>query len=406
MDVGLCLSTCRLSTRQIEPQEDVSGLVRIGEEVSWYYDMEPASLRIIRTTRPKYARPKGEGVITAPLPPLPIEKGNAGPGLMAQVTIDKFVYHLPLDRQRKKFHNDYAVNFSESWLCDLVKNVGFWIRPVYAAYIKQMLKAKYLCADETPIRVLVKDRKGRTHRGYFWLYYDPLAKIVIFDYRKSRSRDGPVQFLKDYRGILQVDGYDGYNEIIARNGIRRMACMDHVRRKFEQALGNDRTRASHALDTMREWYALERTARDEGLSLDQRFERRVAETVPSMKKFGQWLKEQLPQVLPKSAIGIAVSYALNQWPFFEPFQTDAQVEISNIKTENKVRPVAIGRKNYLFKGSHEAAQRGAMIYSLVATAKNHGINPYEYIKDLLTQLPAAKNSDISRFLIPSWQPPE
>ena len=390
----------------IQPEGDLTGLIRIGEDISWYYDMQPGSLRVKKIIRPRYARPDGDGVVIGKLPPLPIDKGNAGPGLMTQVTIDKHVYHLPLDRQRKKFKNEYDVDFSESWLCDIVKNTAFWLKPVYDVYIERLLKATYLQADETPIPVLVKDKKGKTHRGYFWVYFDPLGKIVIFDYRESRSSSGPMAFLKDFKGTLQVDGYDGYNPVEARPDITRAGCMDHVRRRFEKALDYDRPRAVYAMDAMRPWYELETAAKREGLSLEDRFTQRIATTVPAMKEFGTWLKAQVPEILPKSPMGNAISYALNQWPYFEPFMTDSRIELSNILIENQNRPVAIGRKNYMFCGSHPAAQRAAMIYSLVSIAKLHGLDPFVYIKELLTKLPASTNKQVDQFLLPECKPAE
>jgi len=390
--------------RTIEPDDDTSDLVCIGEEVSWYYDMEPASLHIVKTVRPKYALPEGSGILTGKLPSLPIDKGNAGPGFMTQIVIDKYVYHMPLDRQRKKLKNEYSSDFSVSWLCDLVKNTGFWIEPLYSKYIEGLLKSKYICADETPVPVLTKDKKGKTHRGYFWVYYEPLSKITIFDYRASRSSEGPSEFLSEFNGVLQVDGYSGYNEIILKNNIDRAACMDHVRRKFEEALSKDHARAKYALDNMRDWYKIESEARKNKLSIEERFENRIKETVPSMQSFNKWLLGQVTEVLPKSGIGIAVTYALNQWPFFRPFMTNKKVELSNIATENKIRPVAIGRKNYMFIGSHRFAKIAAMIYSLVSIAKSHNIDPFVYIKDILTQFPQIKNAEIENFMIPQWKP--
>jgi len=387
----------------IEPQEVTDGMVRIGEEVSWHYEMKPGSLFIKRIIRPKYALPQGDGVVIGELPALPIDKGNAGPGLMTQVVIDKYVYHLPLDRQRKKYKNEYNVDFPESTLCDIVKQTGFWIKPVCCAYVEKIITSSYLQADETPIPVLVKDKRGKTHRGYFWVYYDPLNKIVIFDYRESRSATGPAEFLKDFKGTLQVDGYEGYNDIIKSQSLRRAACMDHVRRRFEKALEYDKERASYALELMKEWYKVEREAREQSLTLEQRFAIRKEKTVPSMREFKNWLTKTLSEVLPKSPIGIAVAYALNQWPYFEPFMTDQRIEISNILIENAIRPVAIGRKNYLFNGSHDAARRAAMIYSLVYIAKLHDTDPFIYLNDLLTKLPASKTSDIKNFLMPGWK---
>jgi transposase len=387
----------------IEPQNVTEDMVRIGEEVSWHFEMKPGSLIVKRTIRPKYALPKGEGVVIGELPALPIDKGNAGPGLMAQVVIDKYVYHLPLDRQRKKFKNEYNVDFSESWLCDIVKHTSFWIEPVYRAYVKSIITSSYLQADETPIPVLVTDNRGKTHRGYFWVYHDPLQKKVIFDYRESRSSKGPAEFLKDFRGTLQVDGYDGYDQIVLRPGMQRAACMDHVRRKFESALEYDKKRAEYALDTIRPWYEVERQAKEQNFSLGQRFALRCEKTVPAIREFKKWLILTAAEVLPKSPMGTAVSYALGQWSYFEPFMTDPRIEISNILIENAIRPVAIGRKNYLFSGSHNAAQRAAMIYSLVSIAKLHDIDPFTYIESLLTKLPAEKSAAIDTYLLPAWK---
>jgi transposase len=388
----------------IEPTEDTSGLERIGEEISWRYDMKPGSLFIHRIIRPKYARPDGDGIIIGELPALPIDKGNAGAGLMTQVVIDKYVYHLPLDRQRKKFKNEYDVDFAESWLCDLVRKTGFWISGVHQAYIDRLMKSTYLQADETPIPILTRDHKGKTHRGYFWVYHDPLERLVVFDYRESRSSKGPADFLKNFKGVLQVDGYDGYDPIASRPDIQRAACMDHVRRRFEQALDYDKEKASYALEEMKKWYDSEKTAKEENLTLDQRFSLRMEKTVSAMKAFRVWLSERIPGILPKSPLSAAVTYALNQWPFFEPFLTDPRIELSNILIENAIRPIAIGRKNYMFIGSHEAAKRAAMIYSLVSIAKLHGVDPFVYIKDLLVRLPQASNLDADQFLFPLWKP--
>jgi transposase len=389
----------------IEPQGDISGLVRIGEEITWYYDMKPGSLFVHRIIRPKYASADGDGILIGELPALPIDKGNAGAGLMTQVVIDKYVYHLPLDRQRKRFKSEYDVDFAESWLCDIVRKTGFWISGVYKAYIERLIKCTYIQADETPIPVLTRDHKGKTHRGYFWVYHDPLERLVVFDYRESRSSKGPADFLKNFKGVLQVDGYDGYDPIITSRGdIVRAACMDHVRRRFEQALDYDKEKATYALDEMKKWYDVERQAKQEGLSLEQRFSLRLEKSVPSMKAFVGWLSGQLPHILPKSPLGAAITYALNQWPHFESFMIDQRVELSNILIENAIRPIAIGRKNYMFIGSHEAAKCAASIYSLVATAKSHDIDPFVYINDLLTRLPSASILDTDRFLIPTWIP--
>jgi len=390
----------------IEPEEDTTEMVKIGEEVSWYFEMDtPSQLHIVRTTRPKYAAPEKNSVIIGSLPVMPVEKGNAGPGFLAHIVTEKYLYHMPLDRQRRKFKADYNADFSESWLDDNIRNSVFWLESIYNEYKKELLQSGYIQADETPIQVLTKDKKGKSHRGYFWVYHDPIKGNVIFDYRKSRSREGPNDFLKDFKGVLQVDGYEGYSEIITKNNLVHAGCMDHVRRRFEKALEYDKVRCTHALDTMRVWYGLERDARERGLSFDERLGMRKEKIVASMNEFKIWMQKQIGMVLPKSPVGIALQYALNQWQFFTAYQTDGRVELSNILIENAIRPVALGRKNFLFAGSHEAASWPAVAYSLCAIAKNHGVQEFVYFKELLTELPKSRAADIHTYLLPFWKPP-
>lgn len=389
----------------VEPQEDTTGMVKIGEEVSWYYEMDkPTSLHIVMIIRPKYALPQKEGVIIGDLPALPVEKGNAGPGFLAYITSEKYLYHMPLDRQRRKFKLDFNVEFSESWLSDNIGRTVFWFEAVAQAYKNKLLMSSYLQADETPIPVLTRDKKGKTHRGYLWVYHDPIQRLVLFDYRENRSHKGPSDFLKDFRGTLQVDGYEGYADIIFSNSLVHAGCMDHVRRRFEKAKDYDTVRSAHALDVMREWYAVEREAREKNLTFDERLMVRKEKVAPSMAVFKLWMQQQLLEVLPKSPVGVALQYALNQWEYFVPYLTDGRIELSNILIENAIRPVALGRKNFLFAGSHNAARWPAVIYSLAAIAQYHGVAPFEYFKELLTELPKANAQDIDQFLLPAWKP--
>lgn len=389
----------------IEPQEDTTGMTMIGEEESWYYEMDkPTSLHVVLISRPKYALPDKSGVIIGTLPALPVEKGNAGPGLLANIVTEKYLYHMPLDRQRKKFKHEYNVEFSPSWLSDNVGKTVFWFESVYGKYQEQLLKSTYLQGDETPIQVLIRDGRGKTHKGYLWVYHDPIQHIVLFDYRESRSHKGPSEFLKNFHGTLQIDGYEGYADIIAKNGLVHAGCMDHVRRRFDKALPFDKTRAAYAIETMKEWYMVEREVKERNLSFDERLALRKEKVAGSMAAFKTWMQQQLAEVLPKSPIGVALQYALNQWEFFNPYLTDGRIELSNILIENAIRPVTLGRKNFLFAGSHNAARWPAVIYSLAAIAKTHGINPFDYFKELLNELPKASTSDIKKFLIPEWKP--
>jgi transposase len=390
----------------IEPEEKPEGCVCIGEETSWRYEYQRGKLYVKRTIRRKYALPEKEGVVIAELPPSPVEKGNAGPSLIAQVMQAKYEFHLPLDRQRKMIEQESGILLAESFMCDIIKRGCFWLEPIYNGMVDYIQKCRYLQADETPIEVLCKDRRGKTHRGYYWVYYDPLGKVIVFDYRKSRSREGPNAFLANFKGTVQVDGYEGYNDLIARPGIIRAACMDHVRRYFEKSLPCQRTEAEYALTVIGGWYAIERESSEQGLDVTQRLQRRRDMIAPAMDQFHEWLKAQVVSALPKSPLGIAAAYALGQWNGFKAFLNDGIIHLSNCLIENSIRPVAIGRKNYMFKGSHEAAQRGAMIYALIGTAKLHGINRFEYLTDLFTRLPAATNRQIESFLPQNWKPEE
>ena len=388
----------------IEPDQDVTCWKRIGEEITWEYDYEPKSLFVRRYIRPKYVCPKNEdaGVVIGVLPVRAVEKGNMGPGLLADIVVDKYVYHTPLDRQRKKYEAQYKVTFAESLLCDAVRNVAFWIEPIYNVLIEDILKATYLQADETSIKVLWHELKGKAHTGWYWGYHDPIGKIVVFDFQMTRGREGPNAFLEKFKGVLQVDDYSGYTDVRARADILRASCMAHVRRRFSDCLNIDKDRASYALECMKDWFAIEAQVREGGLDHAARLAIRQEQIKPSMDQFYEWLKEQVHKGLPKNSITQAISYAINQWAGFTPFLTDGRVELSNNLDENNMRPVAVGRKNYLFKGSPEAAKRGAIIYSVLATAKNHGLVPWGYLRDILTYLPRATSSQVRDFLPQCW----
>lgn len=204
-------------------------------------------------------------MVTGTLPVRAVEKGIMGPGLLADIVVDKYVYHLPLDRQRKKYEAEYKVTFAESLLCDAVRNVGFWIDPIYHELKKDLLKTTYLQADETSVKVLWHELKGKAHTGWYWGYNDPIEKIVVFDFQMSRASEGPNRFLEKFSGILQTDDYAGYNDVRKRQDIIWGACMAHVRRKFSECLTIDKERASYALDQIKRWFALEAQAVTDGL---------------------------------------------------------------------------------------------------------------------------------------------
>lgn len=382
----------------IEPQENISNYEKIGEEISWEYEYNPGSLFVRRYIRSKYINKESKDIIIGILPNRPIEKGNFGSGFMSTIVTDKYLYHLPLHRQREKFRNEHQIEFAESTLCDLVKRTVFWLEPIYNLQKSQLLKSTYIQADETPIPVLTKQNNGKTHKGFYWVYNDPVSKNVLFEYRSGRGREGPNTFLKNFKGILQADGYTGYNEIAERLDVTRAACMAHVRRKFETAIDYDKKSSEYALGVIKRWFEIEQEAKKNILTYSQRCDMRCDIMKKEFSSFKDWIIAQIPNHLPKSPTRKAMEYALGQWDGFNILFEDGRVELSNNLVENAIRPVALGRKNYMFKGSEAAAQRGAVIYSIIATAKLHGKEPREYIKTILEKLPNEKSNNLEQYL--------
>lgn len=382
----------------IDPQEDVSNCDKLGDEISWEFEYNPGTLFVRRYIRPKFVNKANDKIIIGTLPNRPVEKGNFGPGFMSTVTTDKYLYHVPLHRQREKFRNEFKTEFAESTFCDIITSTTFWLEPIYKLKKSILLKSTYIQADETPIPVLTKQNNGKTHKGFYWVYYDPVYKNVLFEYRSSRGREGPNVFLKDFKGILQVDGYTGYDELASQPHISRAACMAHVRRKFEAALDYDKQSSEYALNLIRRWFDIEQEAKKYNLTYEQRRDMRCDIMKKEFEEFKDWMLKQAPNHLPKSTTRKAIEYALGQWDGFNAIFEDGRVELSNNLVENAIRPVALGRKNYLFKGSEAAAQRGAIIYSIIATAKLHGKEPREYIKTILEKLPNEKTGNLEQYL--------
>jgi transposase len=382
----------------IEPKEDVSGLKSIGENITEELEYIPGKLFVRQYVRPKYAKANGEGIITAQLPLRPIEKGIAGPGLLAQTIIDKYCDHLPVYRQIERFKRE-GVTLSSSTVGDWIGGTCELLSPLYDTLKKEILASDYLQADETPIKVLDKDKKGTTHRGFHWVYHAAVKRLVLFDYREGRGRDGPRELLKNFKGYLQTDGYGVYDEFDNKEGVSLVNCFAHARRKFEKALENDKALAEEALSMIQHLYALERQIREEKTGC---LSTRKEKSAPVLEQLWQWMEASRHKVLPKSLIGEAIHYALYRKKQLSLFLTDEKLLIDNNLIENAIRPVAIGRKNYLFAGSHQGARRAAMLYSLLGTCKMHGVNPFDWLRDVLCRIPAHHASKLSELLPHNW----
>jgi transposase len=401
----------------IEPEEDMTGWKKIGEEITEELEYEPGKLFVNCYIRPKYVNPAIDtddaaavngpsslpAVVIGELPSRPIDKGIPGPGLLAHILISKFCDHLPWYRQRTQFKR-LGVDLAISTMCDWHKSTCELAFPLYQTLFKLVTFPGYVMADETPLRVLDRTKSGKTHLGYMWLYYNPVKRLVFFDYQPDRSRHGPSEILKDFKGYLQTDGYGGYNEVNRRPEIIALSCMSHARRKFVDCQKTDPQRVAEILLKFQPLYDVERQAREGGLSYEARFQLRDQYARPILADMKAWLTTNAQQVVPKSALGKAIAYTLNLWPRLERYLEDGRLEIDNNLIENQVRPVALGRKNYLFAGSHDGARLAAIIYSLVATAKQHHVEPFTYLKDVLARIADHPFHKLDELLPPKWTP--
>ncbi|MDR3712340.1 MAG: IS66 family transposase [Puia sp.] len=392
----------------LEPLEDTSGLEKIGEEITEQLDYAPGKLLVRRFIRPKYARMVADGtgyteVLIAPLPDFPIDKGIPAPGLLAQILVDKHVDHLPIYRQIKRYQRD-GVKLSASTISGWLDATADLLQPLGQELIKVVFSGDYVQADETPLPILNGETKGAVHTGYLWAYHSPPDQLIFYDFQPGRGKDGPIHLLKDYTGYLQTDGYGVYEHaaIGGRTDIMLMHCMAHARRYFEKALDNDKQRAEHFLTEVQKLYAIERRAREANLSVGEILALRQQEALPLLDALKKWLQDNYMQVLPKSKIGKAIAYSLPRWDRLSLYTTDGRLQLDNNNIENAMRPVALGRKNFLFAGSNEGGKRLALFYSLLASCKKQEVNPWEYLRDVLERMPRSKISQLRDLLPDRW----
>lgn len=369
----------------------------IGQEETKILDYKPAVLFAKKYIRPKYVCSScpDQGVTTALLPSRPIEKGVAGNGLLAYLLISKYVDHLPLYRLEQIFKR-YNVHINRSTMVGWIAQVCEQLQAIYDMLHALILESDYLQSDETPLKVQDRNKEKKCHYGYLWPYTD--GTLIVFEYCKSRSRDGPNTFLKSFRGYLQTDDYGGYNEISSQEGIVHLLCWAHARRKFVEARDADGEYVDKVLFHIGKLYAVEKYCREEELSVDKRYEVRQIDVPKYLDELKRVLENPGKTILPKSPVGKAIRYTLSNWTELSRYLEDGRLEIDNNRIENAIRPVALGRKNWLFAGSHEGAKRLAILYSIFGTCKMNNINPYDYIKDVLDRVmdyPSHKIKDLT-----------
>jgi transposase len=398
------LAEDKLETQEIviEPEEvqaQPEGWKKISEERTTQLDWVAPKIIKRVIIRPRYV--KAERFALAALPPQPIEQGMVGPGLLAQIAVNKFEYHQPLYRQEKYFLQQFGVELSRKTMGHWVEQVAQLLAPVYRAIKEDLLQGSYLQADETPIRYLDPDVKGKSQQGYLWTYSRP-GGDVLFEWRTSRSREGPEEFLKAFRGKLQTDGYAVYESLARkRTDLILVGCWAHTRRGFHEALDESKL-AAWFVRQIGLLYAVEKQLRQQKAGPALRQAVRAWQSQPVLNRLYRAMELVRRRALPQGLLGQALDYALVRWESLTRYVADGAVEIDNNLIENAIRPSALGKKNWLFIGHPTAGERSAILYTLLGSCRRHQINPFDYLKDLFTRLPAAKITQIKEFTPAAW----
>ena len=382
-------------------------MVRIGEAVSEQLDVIPAQVRVLRHIRPKYACPCcKEGVKTAPMPPQPIPKSLASPGLLAHVATAKYVDGLPLHRQEAILQRS-GVDIGRATLANWMMKLGVLILPLMNLLRDHLLAYDVVYMDETPVQVLKEEGKSPSSQSYMWVQRGgpPDKPVILFDYDPTRGGAVPVRLLDGFVGYLVCDGYEGYALVGRQEGIALLGCWAHVRRKFDEAikaLGKQGKakggRATKGLAFIQKLYRTEKLAKE--VSVQERYQLRQEQALPLLEEIRAWLDKSLPEVPPKSATGKALHYLNNQWPKLIRYVEDGRLPIDNNAAERAIRPFVIGRNNWLFANSVAGAEASARLYSLILTAKANGHEPYRYLRHVFKELPAATSVEAIEALLP------
>jgi transposase len=367
-----------------------SELQHLGEDVSEMLEIVPARFKVIRLVRPKLSCKCCQRIVQMPAPVRPIDRGLAGPGLLAHVAVSKFADALPLYRQSEIYARE-GVDLERSTLADWLGATAKLVQPLVDAVGRYVTAAQKVHADDTPVPVLQPGR-GTTKTGRLWTYVrddraagSDEAPAVWFQYSPDRKGERPTVHLKRFKGILQADGYAGFNPLYGRGDILEAACWAHVRRKFFDIHQHDGSPiAAEAMSRIGGLYAIETTIR--GRQPEERSLTRQAHAAPLLAELHTWLQDTLTRVSKKSELAVAIRYALARWAALTRYCDDGRIEIDNNIAEQSLRAVALGRKNYLFAGSDTGGERAAAFYSLIGTAKLNGLNPEAYLRTVLERI--------------------
>jgi transposase len=380
---------------------------RIGEEVTTEYDYVPAKLIIRETVRPKYGacqKPCCQGVAIAPLPPRLVPQSKLGLGLAVFLLLSRFDDHVAYYTLERNFRERFGVVITRQQMVQWVEKVAHLLLAIYWLIWEELKAGDYLQIDESPVKVLDPEVKGKAARGFLWFYSRPEG-YVFLEFHTSRGRDGPRERLRGFRGTMQTDGYELYDALRKEQPatLKRIGCASHARRKFYKALLESCSEALWFIGQMRELYQLERELKDASPAERRKGRLQKAPAIwRAMKRRAAAIRAD-PRVLPKSTLGNAVRYLLNEYTALVGYLRDGQFEIDSNLVENDVRPSAVGKKRWLFIGHPDAGWRSAVIYTIIQSCRRYGINPQEYLTDVLTRLPAMTSSQVRELLPDQWR---
>ena len=400
----------------IEPDGIDANWIRIGEEVTELLEHKPGELYVRRIVRPKYALKNGlqqtqdseeseqKNIKIALLPLLPLPRSNAGASLLSELLIGKYVYHLP-------FHRSIAI-FKQAGVSIPASTVSGWftassdlLRALYYRLKDIVLSTDYIQVDESTVPV-INDEKHRAVKSYLWVVRSVMEKLMFFHYDKgSRAQKVVIELLRGYQGAVQTDGYDAYSIYEHKKGVLLLGCWAHARRKFTEALKEDKSGASYALEQIGLLYGVETMADDQGLDYQQRAELRSRLAYPILCAFEKWIVNYYPKAILQGRMYKALTYTYALFQRLSRYHLDGRYQIDNNLVENAIRPLALGRKNYLFCGNHDAAENAAIMYSLLGCCKACNVNPGQWLTDVLTRIPAYNNDysrDLAELLRHNW----
>lgn len=385
---------------EIYPEGDLSGMVYMGKQVTERLEVTPQSFKVIQEIRHKYMDVEnGRKIITPTLPERALFKTIAGPGLIADMLVAKYVDSLPITRQLSRFAR-MGVTIAKSTVNGWIKNTCEFLEPLYDLHIKAVLDSDYLQVDETPVRVLDQSKDAGIRKSYHWVYYSPPDRLVMFDFQQGRDKTAPQKYLKTFKGTLQTDAYAVYNQFDTA-GITMAGCLAHSRRKFADAQDND-PMARIPLSEFQQLYAIEHNAKVRRLDQDQLKEERQKNALPIFTRLKLWMKNYQLKTTPSSPMGKAIGYFMNNWKRLTAYLGNGKTLIDNNPVERAIRVSAIGKRNFLFHGTHEGGQWAAMLYSFFGTCKLHQINPLEWLTDVLIRMPEYKKDKIQELLPQNW----